>query len=189
MGYSYDLQIRIAHIYNNEDISLRKLAKLLNVGKESIRRWSNIYQTTVTHNEISAEKIHSTHNNDKYTKNIEQLNKICKFLKRSLNYNPFQTLIMLADKVNHKFGIEYSTKTMSNYLKLIGYSKKRITKRFYNKTLKQHKLDRKLFKKKLKTINKEDIICVDESGINRKTYATSGWCSSNKRLMRYKKIT
>ena len=44
-------------------------------------------------------------------------------------------------------------------------------------------LTRKKFKKFIKKINKEDIICVDESCINGKIYAQYGWYPTFKRLV------
>ena len=67
-------------------------------------------------------------------------------------------------------------------MRSINYSKKKIVRRFYNKSLQEHILNRKQFGQTIKNINKDDIICIDESGITRETYSKHGWTVKGKRL-------
>ena len=166
MTYSFDLQIRMVNHYNNSNKSLRTIAEEFNLSKSSLHRWIN---------DISVIK---TEKKNIYKKRLE----ILTFLKRSLGHNPFQNLKMLNNKINKKFDIDITTKTISNYMKIIGYTKKKIVRRLYNKSLKDHLLKRKIIKDKIKTLNFEDIVCLDECGINRKLHADRGWCHSNMRL-------
>lgn len=168
MTYSFDLKIRMVNYYNNSNKSLRSIEIDFDVTKSSLHRWIN---------NISVVK------NPKISIFIKRAN-ILKFLKRSLDHNPFQNLNLLKNKIKLKFNNNITIKTVSNYLKIIGYSKKKITRRLYNKSLKEHKLNRKRMKKQLKKIKNEDIICIDESCINKKLYANEGWCKKSKRLIR-----
>ena len=83
---------------------------------------------------------------------------------------------MLQLKICKHFNVNITTHTIGNYMCIIGYTKKKITRRLYNKSLKEQLLNRKKMKKLIKTINKDDIICIDESGINRELYSMYGWC-------------
>ena len=170
MTYSLDLRIRLSNYYKNNDISIRSIASDFDVSKSSLQRW-------VADKSLDVTKI----NDNKYS---EEKVQILQFLKRSLDQNPFQNLEMLKERLSKKFIFYCTTKTVSNYLKIIGYSKKKIVRRLYNKTLKEHLLDRKKMKQKLKKINNNDIICIDESGINGELYAKYGWCKLSKRLIR-----
>jgi transposase len=167
--YSNDLQFKIANYYSKTNKSLRVIALDLEVSKSSVHRW---YIKYFINKKSANEKT-------KVFKNIEILH----FLKRSLNHNPYQTLEILKMKIFKKYKIKVSISTVSNYLQIIGYSKKKITKRFYNKCKTNQLLKRKDFLKKVRKINREDIICIDETAINRNTYMNYGWCKKNKRLI------
>ena len=172
MTYSYDLIVRIIKYYNNNNKSYRELENEFDISKSTIQRW-------VLNNGLNEP-----------TK-VEYKNRIrlLSYIKNSLNQNPFQTLDMLKVKILSKFGIIISKKTVSNYMKIIGYSKKKIVRRLYNtKLLKEHLTTRKNMKKRLKNINKEDIVCIDECAINREVYAKSGWCHKSKLLERHMKL-
>jgi transposase len=167
MTYSFDLKIRMVNYYNITNKSLREISKDFDITKSSLHRW------------INNKCIIKTERKTEYKIRTNILG----FLKRSLNHNPFQNLDMLKNKIFTKYDLEVSKSTVSNYLKIIGYSKKKITRRLYGKSLKEQTLNRKNMKKKLKKINKDDIICVDESGIHRELYAKHGWCKKNKKLL------
>jgi transposase len=91
---------------------------------------------------------------------------------------------MLREKIYKKFKKICSIKTISNYLKNIHYTKKKIVRRFHTKSLIEHKLLRKDFKNKLKNIDKNKIICVDECGLTKELYNKYGWALKGKRIVR-----
>ena len=172
MTYSYDLIIRMIKYYNNSDKSFREIETMFDISKSTLQRW-------VSNNGLN-----------KPTK-VEYKNRIImlKYIKNSLNQNPFQTLHMIKVKILSKFNISISIKTVSNYMKIIGYSKKKIVRRLYNtKLLKEHLLKRKRMKKFLKKTNKNDMVCIDECSINRELYAKSGWCLKSKPLEKHIKL-
>ena len=144
MGYSLDLQIRAAHYYKTTKSSLRETANIFYVGKSSVKRWNTNYNTFIHNNDLQSEKI-CKKQDDNTSEQIKHNQRIIQFLKNSLDQNPFQSLYMLKDKILEKFNISRSIKSISNYLKIIRYSKKKIVRRFYNKSLKEHIIDRKNF--------------------------------------------
>ena len=168
MTYSKDLKDRVIYYKNNTDLSIRQIATLLLISKSTVHRWIN---------NISNKKSTETY--------IEKNKNILSFLKNSLNKNPFQTLEILQNKIKNKFKIDKSRQTISNYLKIIGFKYKRTHRKVYSTTLKQHFLNKKVFKKQIKNINKEDIICIDESCIDGNLYKKYGWCKFDKKLVSY----
>lgn len=172
--YSLDLKLHVVYYYENSNSSIRTIAKQLGISKSSICRWVNKYKN-------------DNNNDNNNHDNNRNISNILNFLKNSLNQNPFQTLPMIEEKLHKKLNICVSTKTISKYLKIIGYTKKKVVKRLYNKKLKDHLKDRKVFMKKIKKINTDDIVCIDESYINGKIYAEYGY-TSKKRLIKYYRI-
>lgn len=104
------------------------------------------------------------------------------FLKCSLNHNPFQTQFILQNKINNKFNINVSLFTIRKMMAIIGYTKKKVSRKLYNADIKKHKLSRKNFEKKIKKINKNDIICIDEVCTTKDTFNNYGYCHKSKRL-------
>lgn len=169
MTYSKDLIFRARYYRTKMNLSVRKIANILLISKSTVHRWIN--------------KTNENKNSDKVNKNID----ILTFLKRSLTRNPFQTLKLLKNKVQKKFNISRSEKTISNYLKIIKFKRKRAQRKLYSSTLKQHKHERKQFMVKIKQIDKNNIICVDESFINGSLYKKYGWSKKEKKLIFYEK--
>ena len=172
MTYSYDLIVRMIKYYNNSNKSFREIETMFDISKSTLQRW--VYNNGL----------------NKPAK-VEYKNRIImlQYIRNSLNQNPFQTLHMIKVKILSKFNISISIKTVSNYMKIIGYSKKKIVRRLYNtKSLKEHLLKRKTMKKFLKKTNKDDIVCIDECSINRELYAKSGWCLKSKPLEKHIKL-
>lgn len=176
MTYSTDLKTRLVDfynkyngsIYNNIRVTFRSIAAEWKISKSILQKW-------VTY--IS---------NPKKTSHIRQNIDILNFIKRSLDHNPFQCCNLLVDKIFKKFNITVSKKTVSNYIKIINYSKKKLIRRLYNtKNLKDHLDYRKQKLKEIQELNKEDnIICLDECSINRNTHCKYGYCKKDRRLIR-----
>ena len=106
-------------------------------------------------------------------------------MKNSLNQNPYQTLNNLKTKIKKKFDKSICCKTVSNYLKIINYKKKRAVKKLYKNNLKEYFQEKNKFFNNIQKIKKEDIICIDESCINGELYLKYGWIKRNKKLIKY----
>ena len=166
--YSFDLISRVIDYKIRSNKSLRKIEKIFSVPKSTIHNWL----------------INNTKKQHQIDKKNTEPGKILLFLKNSLNHNPFQTLSVLLYKINKKFNEDFSMTKIKNFMKLIGYTKKKVTLRKYNvKNLKDHILTRKQFKKMIKKINKDDIISLDEVGVTRNTFNHYGYAHKSKRLL------
>jgi hypothetical protein len=147
---SIDLMVHITY-YHLQGHSFRDIQINLHIPKSTAHRWyvfCNDYFSIT--NDI--DNIINMIDKQKETKNnIITSAPILDFIKRSLNIQPFQTLQMLQEKIEKKFNEIITTKMISRYIKIIKFSKKKATRRFYNiKNMKEHKLNRNNFKKKLK---------------------------------------
>ena len=136
------------------------------VSKSSLSRWINNVCLT----------------RKKYT--VRDNVRVLRFIKNSLNHNPFQTLRSLKERIFKKLGKSYCLSTIGKYISIIGYSKKKIVKRMYRGSLSDQLRKRKFFEKEIRKINKNDIICIDESYINGNIYSKYGYSKKNKRLVR-----
>jgi len=170
MTYSLDLINATINYYKANNSSLRNTSKIFGVSKSIINYWLKKLPI----------KYLSSKNKEK---SIDI--KILNFIKRSLDHNPFQTQTSMKNKINKKFNMNISISIIKNALKIIGYTKKKVSRKLYNRNLKNHILNQKEFMNKIKTINKKDIICLDEVGVNRNTYNNYGYIHKSKRLQYY----
>ena len=115
MTYSYDLIIRMIKYYNNNNKSFREIETEFDISKSTLQRW------------VVNKGLNSQPPKNEYKSRI----RILQYIKKSLNQNPFQSLYMLKVKIMSKFNISVSKQTVSNYMKIIGYSKKKLAKRLY----------------------------------------------------------
>jgi transposase len=167
--YSNDLREAILKYYNKTKLSMRKLETIFNVSKSTINRWINNINV----------QIHKKSTATRFIRNTKILkSNLCKFLKRSLILNPYQTLLELRTKIKNKFRIILSETTISKYLSSINYSKKKILRRYFSKNV--NELIKNNFKKQVRKIGIEKLISVDETSINRNTYMNYGWCVKGK---------
>lgn len=192
MKYSLDLKIRVVHVYNSTSLSYRNIALLYKIPKSSAHRWVKKYSKYVDndfnfYNEKSMIQLILNIQKDKNNKINSSYTtiRILHFLKNSIAQNPFKRLIDLKEKIKKRFNIDLSIMTISKYLRIIGFSKKKVTVKYFSGKLKDHKLKVRQFKKYIKRINKKDIICLDETYINLKIYSNYGWSKINQKIKKY----
>ena len=177
---SIDLMVHVTYCHLQSN-SFREIETLFNIPKTTAHRW-------YTQCSKYFEDINNTNKvidimTEKKDKQIEENNQnilnnnrnIIRYINKSLSIQPFQTQHDLQNKIEKKFNVSLTIKTISKYIKNSGFSKKKITRRLYNKNLKEHQLKRKQFRKFIKKIPKDDIICLDETGINRNTHSKYGY--------------
>lgn len=174
MTYSFDLINSALNYHKISKLSLRNVAKIFGISKSVLFNWT--LNLPLKYNEKY---------NEKYNNSNNITPEMLKFLKRSLYLNPYQIQSEMIKKINKKFSLDLSVNIIKKMLKILNYTKKKASRRFYNKDLKKHKCNKREFKKKIKKINKDDIICLDEVGITRDTYKSFGYCHSTKRLEYY----
>ena len=138
---SIDLMVYIANCHKN-GLSFRKIETLIEIPKSTAHRWyTQCFDYLDTYNDTSLiiDLITSNKQNEKnHNKSIHINKKIIEFIKKSLSIQPFQTVEQLQNKIERKFNINLPWKTVCLYIKLSGFSKKKITKRLYNKDLKEY---------------------------------------------------
>lgn len=170
MTFSLDLINASLNYYRMSNLGLRKVAKVFGISKSTLFNWNINLPLKYTYNEKTS-----------LTITPEILN----FLKNSLNQNPYQTQKEMIERINKKFNIAISATIIQKILRIINYTKKKASRKFYNKNLKEHICNKKKFKKIVKSSDKNKIICLDEVGITRDTYKVFGYCQSSKRLQYY----
>lgn len=168
MTYSIDLINAALNYHKISKLSSRKVAEIFGISKSILCYW--LKELPLIYSSVATNKSQNI--------TVEMLN----FVKNSLNHNPYQIQKVIQEKLNKKFNIDISIFTVRTILKIIKYTKKKVSRKLYNKDLKMHKYNRKEFKKKIKKIKKEDIICIDEVGVTRDTYCKNGYCHKSKRL-------
>lgn len=166
--------------YRMENISIRHYAELTGIAKSNISRWI-IHGYYDENPKVKNKSININKYNDK-------VGNILQYQKNSLVQNPFKTLDELKLQIIKKFNIVKSRSTLSRYLQIIGLSKKKILLSNLTKPIKELKRQQKEFEKAVKKINKDDIICIDESYINPKIYSNYGWCKIGDKVYKYQKV-
>jgi len=170
MTHSLDLINASLNYLKLSNLGLRKVAKIFGISKSSLCSWNK--NLPLKYNNI--EKIN-------LTIKLEYV----KFIKNSLNQNPYQTQKEMQERLNKKFNVDISISSIKKILKILNYTKKKACRKFYNKNLKELLCSKKKFKKIAKSLNKDDIICLDEVGITKDTYNLFGYCHLSKKLQYY----
>ena len=168
MTYSLDLINRAVNYYKSTSSSLRKVSNIFAIGKSTINEW--VHNLPLVYR-----------NNDDEIKIIIK-NEHLQFIKNSLDHNPCQTQDILRDKLNKKFSSFFTIYHIRIILKIIGYTKKKMARKLYNKDLKALKIKQKLFRKKAKKLDKNKVVCIDEVGVTKDSFDKYGYCHSSKRL-------
>lgn len=180
MTYSFDL-VYSCLLYYNKLQSSRMTATIFDLSKSTICRLYNKYKDYIKNN-ITCKAFKLVYFEKNPIERPSKVGHILSFLKRSLVQNPFQTLLKLNIKVMNKFNILLSTQTISNYLKIINFTKKKATMKIYNGDLNILTEKRKQFNIDIKKINHKDIIAIDETYINSNIYYKHGY-TNKKRLV------
>lgn len=167
MTYSLDLINASINYYKVNNQSLRSVSNIFGVSKSSLNNWSKNLPLKY----IDDPKI-----------NIKIKPEMIKYIKNSLNQNPYKTQIELLNKLNCKFNSNLSLHHVKTILKILNYTKKKAIRKLYNKNLKEHICNKSKFKKLVKKLDKSKIICLDEVSIDRNTYELYGYCHKSKRL-------
>ena len=174
MTYSLDLINAVINYHKKYNSTVRSTSKIFSISKSSVANW--------------IKNIPIKYSCDNYAKTSITTDML-KFIKKSLDHLPFQTQIDMMNKINKNFGVDISVYTIRIILKIIGYSKKKVSRKLFNRDIKEHILKRKNFSKSMKEIikknGKDSIISLDESGITRDTYLNYGYTHKSKRLEYY----
>lgn len=164
--YSNDIKIRAITLYNKFK-NYRNIAKLLDISKSTIHRWVN---------------------NITQHRQINNIDFIIKFVKCVIDRNKFITIKQIVCKIKNKFNKTYSQSFIYTIIKkTLNYSFKKINNKNFNKSINDLKMKHNIFKKQIKNINTNNIICIDETYIHSNYSPNYGWSKKGTRLFHYKK--
>ena len=167
MTYSLDLINASINYYKLNNKSLRFVSDIFGISKSTLNNWSRSLPLKYT---------------DDTKINTKIKPEMIKYIKNSLSQNPYKTQIELLDKLNCKFKSYLSLHHIKTILKILNYTKKKAIRKLYNKNLKDHICNKCKFKKLVKKLDKNKIICLDEVSIDRNTHELYGYCHRSKRL-------
>ena len=154
--YSNDLKTKAINLYYKLN-SYRKVQELLDIGKSTVQRW------------VFCDK-----------KNIRKCfdkTEIILFIKSLLDNDCFISCKMIGETIYRKYKKILSKSLIYTIItKSIKYSYKKINKKIYSKNIQDLVCAQNIFSKNIEKINKNNIICVDE------TYIYSNYSSNRFRL-------
>lgn len=171
--YSIDLKniaIKLYYKYNN----FREVADLLEIGKSTIHRW-----------------IHNKNNktiNNKNKLDVNFFDKLTIFVKNLIDSDKFITIKKIRININNKFNKLFSISFIHTIIrKKLKYSFKKINNKLFSGSFDKLHKKRLEFISKIKNIDKNKIICIDETYIHSNFSKNYGWNKIGERLVHYKK--
>ena len=153
--YSNDLKTKAINLYYKLN-SYRKVQELLDIGKSTVQRW------------VFCDK-----------KNIRKCfdkTEIILFIKSLLDNDCFISCKMIGETIYRKYKKILSKSLIYTIItKSIKYSYKKINKKIYSKNIQDLVFAQNIFSKNIEKINKNNIICVDETYIYSNYSSNRGW--------------
>ena len=158
------------HMYTNLNMSMKTISDCLRVSKSIVCYWINH-----RHNEREKKRRESF---------FFQCSNEIKIL---LLVNPQLKLREIRKCIKEKYGKTVSISTIRSYVRKLGFTNKKVSWHHYNK-LDDKKAKVLEFENKLKTIDKENIICLDESYFYDSMESPYGWSMRGKKCHMQKRI-
>ena len=161
-------KIVIDNYYKN-NLKNSDLLKTFNISNGSLYNWINKSKTDNLNEKKKYVK------QSKYTPHIKCYIRSYVLRKKIFNCN---ALISLLKK---KYDITASKTSIYEILKYMDLTRKRVKRKVINKKLNMNEL-KKIFKQKVKSINKNNIISIDEMSIDTNLLPLYGWNHKGKKL-------
>lgn len=162
--YSEDLRKKSIDLYFKFN-SLRKVAELLDIGKSTIHRWVK--------NMIIPAKM--------------DMDNMINFIKKLIDNDKFITIRKIRDEILKISKKMYSLSFIYTIVKKkLNYSYKKVSNKLYS-NIEILKEKREKFIKKIRRINKNKIISIDETYLYSNHSKNYGWNKRGERLFNYKK--
>ena len=117
-AYSKDLRIRVVRAYENQEGSIRKLARIFQTSKEFVQNMLNLYRRT-------GDVTHKPHGGGAKLKITDE---VLKNLQTLLEKNPDATEQELSELLQKEHGIQLSRATVGRGIRKINWTRKK--KRF-----------------------------------------------------------
>lgn len=151
----------------HNNYSIRYIATIFNISKSTVGRWIK--------------------NNYKSKKSKKKIDFTLQIIKNILIDYPFITLRNIQSILLNKYKYKSSLSEISRKIRLLGFSYKKVSKKFYGKNIKDLLLIQKKFKKTLSRIPNKNIICIDESCFMSNDSKRYGWSLIGSRLYNFSK--
>ena len=169
ISYSHDLKVKTIKLYTKLKYSIRKIAKILEIGKSTISRW------------IQGSKKKCLSPDHNYKGRTRILSRIqTKQVVDHIVSKKFITLNELKKWVLTSLKLKISKSTVSRLLKRENISYKQARR----VTIKKDTLQlQKQFRDQIRTRNCSEIICLDEVGFQLSMKPIKGWSKKNSRCV------
>jgi transposase len=167
--YSQDLKTRVVQLYQNIG-SLRKVSQLINVSKSTIHRWvCGIFNKRV---------------NDAH--NIERMIDI---IKTKVKKNPFVTINCIRNSITKQLSVTYSRSFIHTVMvRTMNLSYKKASKVNIPSNKQRLVAHQRSYYRKIRQLNKKDIIYVDETGFYSTMVPVYGWGTKGEPLIVKQKL-
>lgn len=177
MTYSNDLKYAIINFYNKNKNNLvypvTVIIKIFGVARSTFYNWLNEYNINPTF-----EKAQRKYFNDCDFK--QAINKyITKYVKMRKSFN----IKRITALIQKNFLISISKSTIYNILKTENITYKRAQTKISNKTKDQYAVNKKLFFKEIKKVDKNNIISIDEMSIEVNSKPNYGWSKKGEKCI------
>jgi transposase len=160
--YSNDLKERAINLHN-KGFSYRKIQDLLDVGRSTIHRWVQRHKGNIVYL-LSPKPV------------LIDKQMLVDAVKKLVDSNKFVTIDIIRTRMSRRFNRELSYSIIRNIIvKTLKYSFKKISKKLYGCTLAGLKNKQRAFERKIKSINTNKLICIDETGIYSNYCNNYGW--------------
>ena len=160
--YNFNIVLKALDLYSIHK-SKRKVSKILGISRSTIIKWVNKY----SNNLVGLTKIiNKTYKPIK--KKIYLPKKIGNYIIELYNINPFYTRVEILTLIKKKFNVKYGLKKLRKIISKLNLTYKKakymvVKNRDYINEL---ELKRKTFNEDVKKLDKDKIICIDESGFS-----------------------
>lgn len=153
----------VKNFYVNNNYSIRDISNIFKISKSTIHRWIN--KTNMT-------------------KNIVNCNIINEIINKLVKENPFITLKMMQTKIRETIHKNISISGVYIHVQKLKLTYKKVSNKMYS-NMKNLCAITKYFKKRIKRIKLNDIICLDESYIQTNMSGNYGWGKKGTKIERY----
>ena len=152
MTYSTFYRQKVINCYKKHNMTISQTAVIFEISRKTIYNWIKLYDK----NELSPNRVRK----QKIKNDVINFIKTYVLTDHVFNYKILLNLIAIKYKIN------ISKSTVYNILKENNITRKKVITKIIKKDLIMLKKDTIEFKNKIKTINKDNIISIDETSID-----------------------
>lgn len=162
--YSFDLKIRVLSDYLKFN-NIRSTAIKYNISKSTVHRWILEYNNKYVDNKNHKNKVDFNKIKPKTKRKSKINNTLLNEINNILIVDKYISIRGIVELIESKFNHKYAISTISTYIKILGYSRKRVSLKYYNKNIDDKDINKINFFNNIKNIPIKNIICIDEFSI------------------------